>query len=354
MKNFLLLAFGLFTFQALAAPYVIDGFTGSDVGVPDDYIAAEFGGELRISQTGTVSPGSFYLRQKSEDPFDASVTSYQLYEGLPGPMKSDLTPLSTPEGVNYSDLVTAKFYKARGENPDNDVEKVYFDGNYVYAQGSSSLIAYINSAMVELRSNDTAAAPVEEVPAADAYALVEEEECDENDPDCEYVECDENDPNCEYEDEYEYDVAGDVTETVATADTRDYSAQDAVSDVKDRFGMGDEIRWWSAWALVAVAAGTAVTGVLQQMKYNEASDAFSGTEDLIKQHKDEIAASCAGNAQCITAMEWNYNKPGQPIYELKQRNKTNQETMDSYSMARNIWFGVTAASITGAIVLFVW
>ncbi len=352
MKNFLLFAFGLLTFQAFAAPYVIDEFTGTDVGVPDDYISAEFGGELRISQSGTVSSGSFVLRQKSEDPFDATITAYQLYEGLPGPMKSELTPLEVPEGVNYDDLVKAKFYKVRGESPDNDVEKVYFDGSYVYAQGSSSLIAYINSAMVELRPSATAATPAE-APAADAYTYADAEECDENDPDCEYVECDENDPDCEYEDEYEYDVAGDVTETVSTADSRNYSAQDAVSDVKDRFGMGDEIRWWSAWALVAVAAGTAVTGVLQQMKYSEASDEYSATDDLIKQHKDAIASQCGGDAQCITAMEWLANESGE-LGKLKQRNKTNQKTMDSYSMSRNIWFGVTAASVTGAIVLFVW
>lgn len=349
MKQFLLIAFGLFVFQVFANSYVIGEFSGSDAGVPDDFIAAEFGGELRTYTSGGPKSGLFYLRQKSEDPFEKEETTYQLYEGLPGPQKSSLTPLLPPEGVAYKDLLKAKFYKMRGESPVNDVEKVYFDGKYVYAQGASSLIAYINARMVELRPDATATSNTDILDAAPSMTQVaadDEEECDEDDPDCEY--------EYVYEDEDEYDVAGDIGSTVSDEDSRNYSAQDAVSDVKDRFGMGDEIRWWSAWALVAVAAGTAVTGVLQHMKYNEANDAYSETKDLIKQHENEIALACNGEAKCINAMNYAYNQPGEPLYELKERNKTNSKTMDSYSMSRNIWFGVTAASVTGAIVLFVW
>jgi hypothetical protein len=39
---------------------------------------------------------------------------------------------------------------------------------------------------------------------------------------------------------------------------------------------------------------------------------------------------------------------------LNSRIDTNKKTMDSYTLFRNVWFGVTAVSLTASIVLFVW
>ena len=40
--------------------------------------------------------------------------------------------------------------------------------------------------------------------------------------------------------------------------------------------------------------------------------------------------------------------------DLEKDMATNKKTLDSYKLARNLWFGVTAVSLTAAIVLFVW
>ena len=152
------------------------------------------------------------------------------------------------------------------------------------------------------------------------------------------------------------------------ADSRDYSASAAAQDVKDRFGIADEVRFWSAVALSAVAAGSAVVGVLQQMKSSEANDANKKLEKVQEVVDKKIVNACEGVSNhdaCInyfktttnpaafsaenpeTGEQWTYVK-------LQNRMKTNNDTRDSYAMGRNIWFGVTAVSLTTAIVLFAW
>ena len=42
------------------------------------------------------------------------------------------------------------------------------------------------------------------------------------------------------------------------------------------------------------------------------------------------------------------------LKDLQARMDENKKTQDSYASARNIWFGVSAAAIAGAVVLFVW
>ena len=55
MKYTLFAMLGFFAVTALAADnYTIQKFSGEDVGTPDQYIDAEFGGSLKISSTGTV------------------------------------------------------------------------------------------------------------------------------------------------------------------------------------------------------------------------------------------------------------------------------------------------------------
>ena len=146
------------------------------------------------------------------------------------------------------------------------------------------------------------------------------------------------------------------------ADSRDYSASAAAQDVKDRFGIADEVRFWSAVALSAVAAGSAVIGILQQMKSSEANDAYKDLENIADAVEGKIKEACStqGDPQrCIKVFketdskkifivdDWTYA-------DLQRRMKINKDTKDSYATGRNIWFGVTAVSLTAAIVLFAW
>ena len=342
---------------AFAGPYDIDGFDATDVGSPDQYITAEFGGQLKkapASEVSSLQSGRLVVRQKFEDPFGESETMYQLYQGRAGDLSS-LTPL-TAEGADYSDIVSAKIYQRKGMDAEEDAEKVYFDGKFIYVPGMSSAIAYVNNAPVELKGADD-----EPVAAAVPAPEVEEDEEEEDSPapvaakkprvEEDEEECDEYDPDCEDEDD-EYDVKGNVDRSNRDADDRDYAARDASENATDRFGIADEVRFWSAVALSAVAVGSAVMGVYQHMKANEAKDAYDDLSAL----NDKLIKRCEGNKNCEVAVsKYGTNTDGTwKVSYLQERMDTNKKTQDSYSTARNIWFGVTAVSLTAAIVLFVW
>lgn len=341
---------------AFAGPYDIEEFTAQDVGAPDGFIEAEFGGELTKADPSAVEDiqeGRLFVRQKFEDPFGEEETTYQLYQGKAGENFGNLTAL-TAEGVNYSKLVSAKFYEKRGMDAKNDVPKVYFDGKSVFAENMTSLIAFVDGSPVTLKGH----APVTPEPvAAVAPANNDDEE-----------ECDEDDPDCEDEDEYDYDVKGDVTATNADADADNYSnsASNAADEAKARFGIADEVRFWTAVGLSALAAGAAVVGVLQHMKSNEAKNAYDDQKALINMVKSAVAEACLDKGpDCDAAVDWylknndfslgnDANDRPLTLETLKSRRDKNKDTMDSYAMGRNIWFGVSAASLTAAIVLFVW
>ncbi|MCK9181362.1 MAG: hypothetical protein M0P13_00580 [Fibrobacteraceae bacterium] len=376
MKSTFFVFVGLLALEAFAADsYTIQKFTGDDVGSPDSYISAEFGGTLKITQSGTVQDvqnGRFYVRQKFEDPFGESPTTYQLYEGRTGDSKSSLSQFSVPAEISYNTVVKAKCYANKDDSANADIEKVYFDGTSIYAENVQQMFIHSKTGVIELPAMTATEAPAAEPPESDASmdtsssfaeettedttnytapkpvvapALAMEDSSDEY--------CDDNDPDCE--EDTTYDVSSDATRTTAQAENDQYSANDAANDVTNRFGIADEVRKWSAWALVAVAAGSATAGVMQHMKYSDAKDAHDDLDDLIQQHKDAIKSACGDDSKCYNAMIWyETNDKSSYLSDLTERNKTNQKTMDSYSTARNIWFGVTAVSLTGAIVLFTW
>ena len=339
MKRSLLMVLCLSVVSAFASIYDIDEFTAKDAGVPDDYIVAEFGGELKVAPADEVSSlqsGRLVVRQKFEDPFGESETSYQLYQGGKGDLSS-MTPM-TAEGVDYSKLVNAKLYTRRGAAADKDVEKVYFDGKAVYAPGLSTAVVYIDGKAVELKGEAPAAAEEEEeeesVAAAPAVPSSQAEECDEYDPDCE----DEDD-----EDYSKY-------KTSAPIDDSDYTATDAARDVGDRFGIADEVRFWTAVGLSALAVTAAVIGIMQHSKANEAKDAY----DDLKTLNAQILSACEGDSKCEEIMASQVRQDTWNLRDLQKRMDEDKKTQDSYTSARNIWLGVSAASIAGAVVLFVW
>ena len=365
MKRFFV-ALCLSIATAFAGSYDIEEFTATDAGSPDNYITAEFGGQLKTAPADEVSSlqdGRLVVRQKFTDPFGESPTAYQLYQGGKGDL-SGLVPM-TAEGVEYSRLVTTRIYARRGMPFDDDIEKIYFDGKAVYIPGYSTAVAFIDGNMVQLKGDESAAASSsddEEEPAKPEVASSEEEECDEYDPDCED----------EDEDEDDIDVKGDLDESNSRADERDYAISDASENATDRFGIADEVRFWTAVGLSALAVTGAVVGVMQQMEANKAKDAY---DDLAEVHdyimkgvldpatgeyKGGIKNACAADkepAACEVAMKQyaTYNTTEKySLADLEARMDTNKKTKDSYTFARNLWFGVTAVSLTAAIVLFVW
>lgn len=338
MKRSILWALCLSVVAAFAGPYDISEFEAKDTGSPDEYITAEFGGELKTipaDEVESLQEGRLVLRQKFEDPFDASATSYQLYQGSAGDLSS-MTAM-TAEGVDYSKLVTAKVYPKRGTPAGQDVEKVYFDGKSIFAPGLTTAIAFVDGSPVTLKGEGAEEAPVET-----AAASSEDEYCDEDDEDCE-----EDD-----EDLSKYRTSAPIDNT---ADSRDYAASEAASDVGDRFGIADEVRFWSAVGLAALAATSIVIGVLQHSEANKAQTAY---DDLAEIH-DNIMAQCNGDAHCEAIMldKGSYQidqAHAWTMSNLVSRMNANKDTHDSYATARNIWFGIAGASIAGAVVLFVW
>ena len=163
------------------------------------------------------------------------------------------------------------------------------------------------------------------------------------------------------------DVSGDLNRSNSYADARDYSASAAAQDVKDRFGIADEVRFWSAVALSAVAAGSAVMGVLQHMKSSEANKAYKDLEKVANTVEDKIRNACqtidgiTNQTACVNYFKTTTDpnafiakESGWTYAKLQSRMKTDKDTQDSYAMGRNLWFGVTAISLTTAIVLFAW
>ncbi len=354
MKRTFLTAICLSVVAAFAGPYDIDDFTATDAGSPDEYITAEFGGELKTApadEVESLQDGRLVVRQKFEDPFGEAETTYQLYQGAAGDLSS-MTALSVPAGTDYSDLVKSKIYTRKNMDAEKDVEKVYFDGKAVYVPGASSVFAYVGGSPVELKGEGASEEDsseddeAEETPAAAAPATA-----------AAAAECDEYDPDCEDDDDdiSSYKVSAPTDNTAA--DERDYSANDAAEDATDRFGIADEVRFWSGVALSAVAVAGAVMGVLQHMEANKAKDAYDDLDGVHSKIMTSIKNACATDANpgaCEVAVQRKVVLDNYSIADLETRMKTNKDTQDSHAMARNIWFGVTGLSLTAAIVLFVW
>lgn len=344
MKRSLLMVLCLSVVSAFAGVYDIEEFSAKDAGTPDDYIVAEFGGTLKVApadEVETLQEGRLVVRQKFEDPFGESETSYQLYQGGKGDLSS-MTAL-TAEGVDYSKLISAKLYERRGMSADKDVEKVYFDGKAVYAPGLTTAIVFIDGSPVTLKGDAPVAEEEETVAAAaPAASSSDEEECDEYDPDCE----DEDE-----EDYTSYKTSAPVDNT--SADDRDYAASDAANDVGDRFGIADEVRFWAAVGLSALAVTSAVIGIVQHSKAGEAQDAY----DELSEINDKILSACNTDAnpdKCRAVMSEKAGNSDWSLANMQKRMDENKKTHDSYATARNIWFGVAAGAIAGAVVLFVW
>lgn len=353
MKRSFLLAICLSAAAAFAGAYDISDFTAKDAVSSDNQIFADNGGSplstATVDQATNVPSGNIVLRQKFSH--ESGINVYQLYMGAKGDISS-LTALGIPGGTSYSDVIKSKFYERRGMKPGDDLDKVYFDGKSVYVPGLTTAIAVVKGVPVELKAEAPA-----EAAATEAPKKVCEDEFD--------MSCDDDIDT--YKNKSNVDVSGNLNQSNAQADSRDYSAAAAAQDVKDRFGIADEVRFWSAVALSAIAAGSAVVGVLQHMKSNEANNANKELDEVATVVSEKIANACEGVSNkdaCINYYKTTNNAKAfsapmeggvaWTFVNLQNRMKTNNDTRDSYAMGRNIWFGITAVSLTTAIVLFAW
>jgi hypothetical protein len=349
MKRSFLLALCLSAAAAFAGAYDISDFSAKDEVSADSY-ATNNGNALNtatIDDAASVPSGNVVLRQKFVR--ESGINAYQLYMGRAQDLSS-MTALSVPSKITYQDVIKAKLYERRGMKPGEDFEKVYFDGKFVYVPGVSTAFATVKGAPVELKGEAPAAAKSEEAPKK-----VCEDEFD--------MSCDDDIDT--YKSNNNVDVSGDLNRSNSYADSRDYSASAAAQDVKDRFGIADEVRFWSAVALSAIAAGSAVMGILQHMKSSEANDAYKQLEDVstvVEQKINYVCTNVSNPNACVQYFKTTTNpeafifaKGNKWTYAKNQSNmKTDKDTQDSYAMARNLWFGVTAVSLTTAIVLFAW
>lgn len=339
MKRSILLALCLSVVSVFAG-YDINEFSATDTGSPDQYISAEFGGELKTipaDEVESLQDGRLVVRLKFEDAFGEGDASYQLYQGVAGNVSS-MAPLTAEDYVDYSKLITAKMYDSEYDDEGKDIEKVYFDGKSVYVPGHTTVVAYVDGSPVTLKG-EAPAAEEESAPAPVAAASSNDDECEDYDEDCD-----------DDEDLSAYRTSAPVDNT--SADSRDYAANSASESATDRFGIADEVRFWSAVGLSALAVTSIVIGVMQHSKANEAKDAYDELNDL----NNSLLKVCEGNKACESAMSQNAsNSNGTWTLEnLQARIKENKKIQDSYASARNIWFGVAGLSIAGAVTLFVW
>lgn len=151
-RKFLALAFlGFTAVSVFADEYTIAKFEGEPFGAPDDYISAEFNDELKKANPAALKDGSLYARQKFEDPFDDEATTYGLYEGkVTNTGKAKLGKFTLADRP-YGSVLRMKFYSNADSRANQDIDRVYFDGQFIYVEGESPIFVRIDGQMVQLK-----------------------------------------------------------------------------------------------------------------------------------------------------------------------------------------------------------
>jgi len=141
----------VFASAAFSTEATISKFAGEQVGAPDDYIAAEFNDELKKANPNAIQDGRFYVRQKFEDPFDPEATNYGVYEGKQTATgKAKLGKFAIVDKP-YSDVLRTKFYISATAKLDQDIDRVYFDGKFVFVEGETPIYYSQDGKMIELK-----------------------------------------------------------------------------------------------------------------------------------------------------------------------------------------------------------
>lgn len=145
-----LLALGLIVPTIWADDYTIDEFNGMEEAEETDYIRGGF----KQVQPNEVKAGAFFIRVKYEDPFE-DISDYQIFRGQPTPRVNQLRRFTLPN-ASQATLVRAKVYLNSGSAPEDDLERVYFDGNGLLVDENTDEL-YINQSgrMVRLKMVDS-------------------------------------------------------------------------------------------------------------------------------------------------------------------------------------------------------
>lgn len=96
----------------------------------------------------TLKKGQVVLRRRF------SAKEYGLYLGVMNPKAySRLSAFRTEDSLSVTDFVKRKIFSSQSDNPDQDLENVYFDGDLIYVENTAS-IYYFDSTWKEMKKLD--------------------------------------------------------------------------------------------------------------------------------------------------------------------------------------------------------
>lgn len=314
IRNLSLLVLLLSTVASAMGP-TISTFTDEEEGEANSYIVGEFTDDLTKANVGDLREGRYIMRQRFEDPFDSESVLYQLFSGKAGPSAGDLKAFEAGD-LPYKLMARKKFYTSESPELDEDLEMIFFDGKYLYADAEVVFISHqssfisLKSATNELKKGMTppAAIPIVE-PQLAGISPLDEDSLLSDQPESDALSSDAladapiespfDTPSEEatntYEDEDEDEDAFDdpyeksieeASAEVEEQNSYDQAAADENLDaVYDRFGHGDDIQEYIGYGFITMAGGFAVATLLKHMKIKEAEDV---TTELELQYEDNV------------------------------------------------------------------
>lgn len=212
-KSTLLLGL-LLASQVSFASTQIDKFGNANSASSDFFIRGEFSADLNKANASDVRPGKFFVRLKSQDAFDDTKSSYNLFSGIPANEAPKLVKFDLPAGMSLSNLLMKKLYTTNNPATEEiDVEKIYTDGTSIYTEYGDALFYKEGKQFIRIARSASLNTLTPPTLAADANQAVQ-----------------------------------NSVESQSKADA-------AADDIDNRFGYGSEIRTWSGWGLVALGAG---------------------------------------------------------------------------------------------------
>jgi hypothetical protein len=137
----------------------------------------------------------------------------------------------------------------------------------------------------------------------------------------------------------------------------DYAFASTAPSASEVFGNSDEYLFWGGMAAAAVALGTGVAGIVQHMKYGDASTLYNEGNSKINALKDEIAEVCEegkGSRSACREESFAAAKADKTLGKAIEANQTNKNAMESYNIERILWWSAAAISAAASITLFTW
>ena len=375
IRNLSLLVLLLSTLASAMGP-TISTFTDEEEGEANSHIVGEFTDDLTKANIGDLREGRYIMRQRFEDPFDSESVLYQLFSGKAGPSAGDLKAFEAGD-LPYKLMARKKFYTSESPELDEDLEMIFFDGKYLYADAEVVFISHqssfisLKSVTNELKKGMTPPAaipvvapqlavitPVDEDPSfsdqpesdppssdtltdapvespfdtpseetANAYGTEDEDEDEDEDA---------------FDDPYEKSIE-EASAEVEEQNSYDQAAADENLDaVYDRFGHGDDIQEYIGYGFITMAGGFAVATLLKHMKIKEAEDV---TTELELQYQDNVGIQLISYPETDDPLHYYDNTENARI--LTSYIKQSKAETDTRKSSRNL-LGV-GAILTGGI-----